>query len=242
FVDADTYAAGGHENFEGLLDAWGVNFMHKTASDGVEQSYLIRDMANSLTVDGYTVLAKSADIGLGTEIFGNSEHPIAFANSTCISFARDFIDEGNGIFSNSENGIKKTVAPLMTSHASAEAWMGGRAVERADAQPFTLISLSQSEDAEGRGGYLVACASTEFASSEVLGSSVLGNGRAMAQMIKYMGKDNAPTELVFKTFTGNRIESLTTSAANACATVLAIVPTLTVVICGAVVMIRRKFL
>jgi hypothetical protein len=120
--------------------------------------------------------------------------------------------------------------------------MGGMAVARADKQPFTLMSISKSEDAEGKGGYLLVCASTEFASGEVLGSAVLGNGRAMIKAMKFMGKDNAPTELVFKKLTGSEIESLTASAANTYAIILATVPTLAVAVCGAVVIIRRKYL
>lgn len=242
FADADTYASGGHENFESLLASWGVSFMHKTANDGIEQSYVVRDMSNSLTVDGYTVLAERAEGGFAASMLEGSDYPYAFANSTCISFSSDFTSDGNGNFVKREDGIAKTVAPLLVSHPSAEAWMGGMAVARADKQPFTLMSISKSEDAEGKVGYLLACASTEFASGEVLGSAVLGNGRAMIRAMKFMGKDNAPTELVFKKLTGNEIESLTASAANTYAIILATVPTLAIAACGAVVIIRRKYL
>ena len=242
FVDADTYAAGGHENFEGLLEARGVTFDHYTSKDGIEQSYHIRDMANSLTVDGYTVLSENATTGMGAKALSGANYPNAFGNATSIRFSKDFSADGNGNYTKSEGGIIKTAAPLLVTHSSAQAWMGGIAVARADEQPFVLMSVTKGETDAGKTGYLVACTSTEFASQDKLQSAVLGNSRTITEIIRFMGRENAPADISFKSFSGTKIESLATSVANTYAIVLAAVPTAIVAIAGAVVLIRRKFL
>ena len=71
-------------------------------------------------------------------------------------------------------------------------------------------------------------------------SSVLGNSRTVTKLLGYMGKDNAPADLVFKPFGSTEIESLTTSTANLITVILAAVPTLACLIAGVVVLVRRK--
>ena len=241
FISADTFAAGAHENFEALLEDWGVKFMHKTSADGIEQSYLIRDTQNSLSVDGYTVMARNATDGRGVNALSHANYPCVFGNSTCIEFAGGFTSDGNGNMYKTQNGATKTVSPLLITHESAQAWMGGIAVARADEDPFTLMSMTSCESERGKG-YLVACASTDFASQERLGAAVLGNGRAITEIIRYMGRDNAPSSIMFKSFGGSEIESLTTSVANTYTLLLALVPTLAVAACGIVILVRRKHL
>lgn len=242
FINADTFASGGFDNFEGLLEDWGVTFMHRTSNDGIEQSYLIKDPSNSLTVDGYTVLSENSDKGIGADVLSGINYPNAFGNATSINFSADFASDGNGNFVKEQLGVKKIAAPLLVTHSSAQAWMGGIAVARADDRPFVLMSITEGKSDGGDTGYLVACTSTEFASQDKLQSAVLGNGRTLAEIVRYMGRDNAPADLTFKSFSGTKIESLTTSVANTYTVVLAIVPTALVAIAGTFVLIRRRFL
>ena len=104
------------------------------------------------------------------------------------------------------------------------------------------MSVTEGKSEGGKTGYLVACTSTEFAAQDKLQSAVLGNGRTLTEIVRYMGRDNAPVDLTFKSFSGTRIESLTTSVANTYTVVLAVVPTALVAIAGAIILIRRKFL
>jgi hypothetical protein len=242
FIDADTYAAGGHSNFEGFLEEWGVTFDHRTSKDGIEQSRIIRDTQNSLTVDGYTVLSQNAERGIGAGALSGANYPNAFGNATSISFANDFASDGEGNYVTNENGVLKTAAPLLVTHPSAQAWMGGIAVARADEAPFVMMSITRGETDTGDVGYLVACTSTEFASQEKLQSAVLGNSRTLTEIVRFMGRENAPANITFKSFSGTTIESLTTSVANTYAIVLATVPAALVAIVGAVILIRRKYL
>ena len=166
------------------------------------------------------------------------KYPNVFGNTGCISFVEDFVLDGEGNYVNSSSGC--SVSPLLVSHESAEAYAGGRAVARAVDDPFVLMSVSSKECENGKQAYLIASASTEFASEDSMQSAVLGNSRTLTQILRYMGKENAPADLVFKPFESTEIESLTTSTANTLSLLLAAIPALFFVTLGAVVLIRRK--
>ena len=212
--------------------------MHEKQSDGVEGCYLIRDTANSLTVDGYTVLSENAKTGKGADALGDIRVPNAFGNATAIKYAGGFTPDGKGNAVSKDGKI--TVSPVLLSHSSAIAWANGRAVERATDEPFMLMTLSEKENAEGENGYLLACASTEFACEGAMKSSVLGNSRTLTQLIRYMGKENAPANLVFKPFGETNIQSITTRTANTVTLVMTLIPIAVCATVGAVVLIRRK--
>ncbi len=238
FLSADTFASGGFENFEGFLASMGVKYMHEKQKDGVEGCYLVRDTANSLTVDGYTVLSENASVGKGAEALGGISVPNAFGNTTAIAYADGFVSDGKG------NALSKdgrtSVSPVLVSHSSAIAWANGRAVARASDQAFMLMTVSERTGDDGEKGYLLACASVEFASEGAMQSSVLGNSRTLTQMIRYMGKENAPASLVFKPFGERNIQSVTTRDANITTVVMTSLPIVACATVGAVVLIRRK--
>lgn len=237
FLSSDTFASGGFTNMEGFLASWGVKYMHKTTGEGIEACYLVRDDSNSLTTDGYTILAESANRGFGAKALGGLSAENAFPSTTIIKVADGFSADGKG---NYISGTGITLSPLFTSHSSAIAWADGKAVERASNEPFILMSMSEKQNADGSVGYLVASASVEFASEDSMRSSVLGNSRALTQMIRYMGKENAPGDLVFKPFGETEIQSLTAKNANIISAILIFAPAITVSVIGAVVLIRRR--
>lgn len=240
FLSADTFASGAHENLEGLLAEWGISYMHKEGEGGIEECYLIKDSANSLTVDGYTVVSEHASVGNGVEIMNGLGETNVFGNTTCIAFTEQFVSDGNGNYVATVEGKERCAFPLMVSHSTAEAWANGRAVARASENPFVLMSMSTQTCENGEQAYLIASASTDFAGESLMQSSVLGNSRTIAKLLSYMGKDNAPVDLVFKPFGGTDIESLTTSTANLVTVLLAVVPSLACLASGVVVLVRRK--
>lgn len=244
FLSADTFASGARENLESFLGEWGVTYMHEKAQgeDGVENCYLIKDSANSLTVDGYTILSESAKVGLGAEVMSSLSGKNAFRNATCIGYAEEFslVPDGNGERSAKINGKERTVFPLMQSYGTAEAWAGGRAVARASEEPFALMTMTVEKCENGKTAYLVASASTDFATEEFMQSIALGNNSTLMGIISYMGKDNAPVELYYKPFANTSITALTVKDANTITVLLAAIPTLICLVVGAVVIIRRK--
>ncbi len=239
FASADTFASGGFDNFESFLGDWGVVYRHETGDDGEENCYLVKDSANSLSVDGYTVLSEKAEFGLGAEVLSGTDLPTSFANSTYIKAAKDYAVSDGG-YVRVRDGITRTLSPLLLTHGSAEAWVDGRAVERASKDQFILMSMSTEQCENGRTAYLIASASVDFASEDAMQSSVLGNSRTLTAIVKYMGKANAPVELVFKPFNNTEIQSLTVRSANIITVVCCALPVIVFAALGTVVLVRRK--
>lgn len=238
FMSADTFASGGFENFEAFLASKGIRYMHESVEGEAEACYLIRDNSNSLSVDGCTVLSENASEGIGAAALGDIVAPNSFGNSTCIAFADGFVGDGKGNYVSADGRIK--AAPLLVTHDTAIAWANGRAVARASDGEFALMTLSEQECENGETGYLVASASVDFAAQEAMQSAVLGNSRTLTEIIRYMGKDNAPSKLVFKPFGETDIQSLTTRTANMTTVALVALPALACAAVGAVVLIRRR--
>ncbi len=239
FASADTFASGGFENFESFLSDWGISYRHETGDDGEEDCYLVRDTANSLTVDGYTVLAESAGSGKGADALLGMNAPNSFAKSTYIKAAEGYSAD-NGEYFGEVDGAKRTMSPLLLTHSSAEAWIDGRPVERASDEPFILMAMSTEECENGKTAYLIASASVDFAAEDAMQSSALGNNRTLTSLVKYMGKENAPTELLFKPFNDMKIQSLTVRAANTVTIVSCALPPVAALVLGTVVLVRRK--
>ena len=242
FMSADSFSSGARANIEGFLAKWGVKYMHETSSEGIEHSYLIKDEMNSTTPDGYTVLSKNATAGLGGTIMKGLPESNVFGNCTCISFADGFESNGNGDYIKTIDGKERIVSALMLAQSSAEAWSGGRAVARASETPFVLMSVSSQKCDNGEEAFLFASASTDFASAGSMNSAVLGNSRTVTGIFHYIGRENAPVELVFKPFGSTVIESLPTFDANVLTVVLVAVPAVTFAILGVFVLVRRKHL
>ncbi len=241
FLSADTFVSGERKNLEGFLAEWGVKYMHEKGDEDIENCYVIKDSANSLTVDGYTIIADKATSGIGGEIMADLPSTNVFGNSTCISFTENYKSDGKGNYVFTENGRTRKASALMTSHSSAEAWSGGRAVARALENPFVLMSVTTELCANGETACLIASASTDFAASENMSSAVIGNARTLTGIYKYMGRESAPTSLTFKYLGSTEIESLTMRNAYIITAVMATVPTLICIACGAVVLIRRRY-
>ncbi len=241
FVSADTFVSGSRANLEGFLASWGITYVHETGSDGTEKCYLIKDSSNSLSVDGYTVLAENVSSGKGGEIMADMPQNNVFSNSTCIKFSENFVGNGNGSYTATVGENIRTVSPLILSFDSAEAWAGGRAVARASDEPFVLMAISEQECASGEKACLIASASVNFASDDHMKSAVIGNSRTVMGIFKYMGRENAPANLTFQYFAGTEIESLTTKTANTVTVMLALIPTVICAVAGVVVLVRRRY-
>ncbi len=236
FLSADTFASGGFENMESFLSDWGIEYMHKTTESGVEAPYLVKDSSNSLTVDGYTVVAESAEAGRG--VVGGVKAPNSFGNTTYMSISDGFTSDGNGNFLSVDKSRK--LSPLFVAHSTAVAWADGRAVTRASEEDFILMSLTEKSCDNGERSYLLASASVDFASGDAMQSPSLGNSRTVAEILRYMGKDNAPSSIVPKPIGQTEIESLTSRDASIITAIMVILPLVVVTAAGAVVVIRRK--
>lgn len=232
FVSADTFAAGGFEHIEGYLAEWGVTFAHDTGAEGVEECFAIRDTAHSLTTDGYTLVGRIPSAGQGSEIMADLNGTLRASNATVITVAEDFTPS-NGDYVKGN----RTLMPLLRTYAGAEAWAGGRPVDRTS-EGYNLVTLTKDT---ATGGFVLACSSTEFATESTLQSGVYDNGPFLLTAMEAMGKGEIPIELKSQPFADETIHILTTAQARNITIALVGVPTLAVLIIGLIVLVRRKF-
>ena len=234
FISADTFAAGGFTNLEKYLANWGVTFDHDTASSGVEECYAIRDLAHSLTTDGYTLVGKLPEAGTtGGDIMADINGTIRLANATSISVAEGFVKNQKGDYVSGDY----TLTPLLTSYAGADAWAGGRAVDRTT-EGYNLITLTKRTTDNAS---LLVCSSTAFASEAAMQSAVYQNEAFLLTALGAMGKSDTPVKLGSQPFADATIRTLTTSDANTLTLCLTIIPTTLVLLAGLIILIRRRF-
>ena len=232
FVSADTFAAGGFTHIETYLKDWGVTFAHDTGAEGVEECFALRDTAHSITTDGYTLLGQIPAEGKAAEIMANVDGVLRAANATAIQIDPAFTKTGGDYVSGS-----RTLIPLLRTYAGAEAWAGGRPVDRT-AEGYGLVTLTR--DSATNASVLV-CSSTEFAIEATLQGGGYGNASFLLSALTAMGKTEVPVSLKSQPFSDTTIHIMTTATARNITIALVAVPVLIVTAWGAIVLIRRKF-
>lgn len=233
FVSADTFNAGGFENLEGFLAERGVTFDHREGTEGVEECNAIRDLSHALSTDGYTLVGKIPETGKAAEIMADIDGTIRLSNATAITPAEDFAANGNGSFVKGDY----TMTPLLTSYEGAEAWAGGRAVDRTT-EGYNLITLTENTH---EGSYLLVSTSTEFATEAAMQSGVYDNEPFLLTALDAMGKTDTPVKMSAQPFADTTIYTLTTASARNITIALTAIPTLAVLVVGLIILIRRKF-
>ncbi len=233
FVSADTFSAGSFANMEGFLENWGVTLDHKKGANDIEECYAIRDTGHALSTDGYTLVGKIPETGKAAEIMANIDGTIRLSNATSISVAEGYAADSQGNFTQGS----RTLTTLLTSHPGAEAWAGGRAVERTD-EGFPLVTLTTDS---ASGASLLACSSTGFATEVALQSAVYDNEPFLLTALGAMGKTDTPVELGNQPFAETTIYTLTTANARHITVALTAGPTVVLLVAGLIVLIRRKF-
>ena len=232
FVSADTFAAGGFENIETYLKGWGVTFAHSTGAEGIEECFALRDTAHAITTDGYTLLGRIPETGSASTIMEDVRGALRVSNATAIRIPVAF-SETNGNFVSGT----RTLIPLLRTYGGAEAWAGGRPVDRTT-NGYELVTLTSDSATDGA---VLVCSSTEFAIEDTLRIGSYGNASFLLSALSAMGMDESPVALQSQPFSDSTIHILTTAQARTITIALVVIPTLAVTLWGAIVLIRRKF-
>ncbi len=232
FLSADTFAAGGFPNIEGYLEGWGTTFAHDTGAEGVEECFALRDTAHSITADGYTLLGQVPTEGRAHEIMADVDGVLRAANATAIRIPEAFA-ESNGDYVSGT----RTLSPLLRTYAGAEAWAGGRPVDRT-AEGYNLVTLTRDS---ATGASVFVCSSTEFAVEATLQGGGYGNAAFLLSTLEAMGKEEVPVGLKSQPFSDHTIHIMTTAQARNITIALVAIPVLAVTVWGLIVLIRRRF-
>ena len=157
------------ENLEEYLAEWGIKFDRYTDTSGTQHPYMIKDDANSLTTDGFTVVSEYVTdnpVSSITEDMRSRPVPqsVIFKNAMSISVSDiyspqhydsrvmngDTSTRGETVVydyaSYSIDGTSRSIYNLFTTSATAEAWANGSRVEAASEQNKLALMTVSVED------------------------------------------------------------------------------------------------
>ena len=216
---------------------------------------------------GYTFKAQYVTAGQGgsltEEMRSRTPKSIVFGNAMSISYSdlyevkhfKPTDDSGApeydyGYYFMDDNRSRE-VFDVFVSSADAVSVSAGSEVGKATAiSPYKLMTLSMErrlvqEDNYGYStmdetSYVFACGSTEFASSTLLQSNSYGNTDLLLTALRTIGREPVPVGLSFKPFADDTIDTVTSAEATQYTVVLAIIPAIASLVCGVVILVRRK--
>ena len=239
------------------------------SGDTTELNYMIKDTSQSLSADGFTFIGEYVTVGMGGSVTetmrtGGVPKKVIFRNSTSIKpshyyeatyYHNEELDKNDTTddfwyYSYYENGVSRSMYEVFTTSSGAEAMVNGSTVKKAtDLDKFSLFTITQEDrsiqednyTAVTNSSFVLACASTEFASEAFLQSAVYGNSDLLLSTLRSVGKEIVPVGITFKPFADQNISSITTKQANQYTVVLAVIPPVVLFTLGAVIVIRRRF-
>lgn len=149
------------------------------------------------------------------------------------------------------NGTSRAIYDVFVTSAEAKAYAGSATTPvkiASDVNRLKLLTVSVEDRTTqednyhtiSEASYVVACGSTEFASSTMLQSNSYGNTNFLLTALRAIGQEPVPVGLEFKPFADDTIDTITTAESTQYTVVLATVPAVIALAAGIVIIVRRK--
>lgn len=264
FMNPDTQKL---PNFEEYLEEWGIAFNRTVDAGGIESSHLVKDSSQALTTDGYTFIAEYAIGGAGSKLTEDMRsrpvpQKMIFKHAMSLSYtynpatyvpddtaSSDAVRYNYGSYS--ENGTYRNIYDVFVTSENAVAYAGSTTtpIQKATAnEPIKLMTVTVEDDVTqednystiNEATYVLACGSTEIASSTLLQSNSYGNTDFFLTALRAIGREPVPVGLTFKPFADSTIDTITTADSTWYTVTFASVPALAALITGIVIIVRRK--
>lgn len=226
-IFADSEKSKNLVNLNEMLYEWGVQF---------SSGKVLVDDANSLTVDGKTLVA---DYETGNTLGASLYNAISQLSSMPKTIVADAMPVSTLFESNySTKGTYET-SPVLFSHESADVVEGG-VTTRGGRLPLMTITRRESvKDNDYIHSYLTVCGSPSFVEDKYLDSNSYANSDILVNTIRLTGREKIVADIDMKVFDDTSLD-ITTSQANAWSAVGAAVIPIIVAAAGVVVCYRRR--
>lgn len=258
------------KSLDEYLEEWGVEVSRVEDAADTSDSYFIKDTTACVDAgEGNALIGNYATEGLGatlTEDMRRAAYPakVVFVNSTAIKPSQNYVR--NYVLANSEtgtaaytyyryfkNGVSRNMLDVFTTHTSAYAEVAGEQYEIAtDKNLFKLMTITQEQRSVqednfttvNQASYVIALASTEFLTNEMLDSTAYGNTDVILSALRNTSSEVVPTDIDLKAYYEYTVESnaayttVKTKAWSIC--LMAIPAALSLVVC-IIVCVRRKY-
>ena len=220
-------------DLEEYLEEWGIKF---------ERS-LIRDVSNSVSVDGFSLVANYPTEGYGASIHMDLRN-LTQPPKSIVKYAMPIVTlfDANGDYL--LNNIERNVSPVLTSSSKAVAMQDGKQISAAsDIAKYNLMTFSYERtliDNDPYYSYVLACGSANFCDQAYLTSNTYANRDILYSALRAMGKEKVPADIDYKILADTSIEDITTAESTAWTWGLTLsLPTLAL-LAGLIVVIRRR--
>ncbi len=255
------------ENFEEYLEEWGVIFDRYTDTvSGVTYPKLIADSSQSAVGDlsNYTIFSEYVTHGEGANLTNKLRDvavppPVVFKNAMPITVSplyeltrnenEDDPTKSYNYASYKVDGVNRSIFDVFVTSENAVAYSNGNVVGRAtESNPFTLMTITREErntqesaySAVNEASFVVACSSVDFLSEAILSTSSYGNNDVILSACRSIGQEPVPVGLDPKPFADTTIDLITSAEATQYTVVLTVIPAIAALVCGIVIIVRRK--
>ena len=254
-------------NLEEYLEEWGIIFDRYTDPvSGVNYPKIIADSTQSAVGDlsNYTIFSEYVTVGMGADLTDEMRDvtippPVVFKNAMPITFSplyeltrnEDTYEPENSYnyASYSIDGTRRAIFDVFVTGENAVTYSNGNIVGRAtENEPFKLMTVTIEErDTQesnysmvSEASYVVACSSVDFLTEAILSASSYGNNNVLLSACRSIGQEPVPVGLNPKPFADTTIDSITSADATQYTLVLTIIPAVAALVCGVVIIVRRK--
>ena len=215
FVTIDPYIKSPLTQLRAFLSEWGMD----------TNPSIITDTENSITYDGYTLVASYADGELGKKI---GDEVYTYNQSQTI------LRDASPINLTEKEGIKTEA--ILKSYPSAKSYYGGELY--ADGGNFTLLAMA--EKSNGNEGRVILSSGAYLLANDVLNSKVYSNRELIFALLDHSGAEYALIGSDVLPISSSMLEGLTTGASRIYAVVLVGIVPLLVAALGTVYLVRRR--
>lgn len=225
-VFCDPEYVGNLRNLNELLEEWGIEFVANTT---------VRDHGNSMSTDGYTIVAQYQPDTMGGSIYADL-NVLTTPPKTLIRKAAPI----NILWEKKETlGGTRIASAVLKSYDSSELMVDGVTTETGSYNVVAVTRESRIVDNEYYYSYVMAVGSSSFAADGYINSGAFANEDIISATMKATGRERVLAVLEYKEFDKGSITITTAEAMRITAAITLIIPII-VAICGAVVVIRRK--
>ena len=231
--------------------------------------YMVIDHSQSLTADGLTVEGEYVTNGFGGSVTqymreDSSAPMMIFPNAMSISYSTRFDTvyyqsedgEGEGYWygKSSNSGTYRNIYDIFVTSENAIARANGDESQDKKAtatDPLKLMTVTKEDrhvtenndtgSSINNASYVFACGSGDFGASSILQKQSYGNTQFLEYALRIIGQEPVPVGLGINVFYDDTIDTVTTAEATRITVILAVIPALAAIVCGTVVIVRRKY-
>ncbi len=209
---------------EDFLTDWGIT-VERAVVDGVRESVMVRDSADSVTTDGYALITTPSGSEAADEIA---------AGMSAAGAGRVIVSQASPMTLTEREG--KEVSAILTTSSSSRAYAAGKPF--GEGGSFTVAAMSRDK---ASGGGVFAVSSSYLTAQDAVTTNEYGNRDMIFSLFRQLAGVSVPTGCTYLLVSPTSLEDLTMREARLWTVLLVGVIPLGVAACGVVILRKRRY-